>query len=126
MDVAIKFPICNIIACEDIAINSEQKMYICNPFTGSSGKIMKRFFTYTVIQGIPNGEQIFKIQLLDSGNKLVKQTDETKVKVEENLIRAKTQWTNIMFQQSGEHSLRVLLKCNNFFEVIGSSNLYIK
>lgn len=125
MDITLRVPLCNIIACEDIKQEEDNKMYICSPFTAALSGMVKRFYTYTIIQGIPNGMATFKIQLLNSQGKLIKETDESSVLVEENIIRAKTKWQNINFTKSGEYLLYVLIKCNNEYDVVGSSCIYI-
>lgn len=126
LKIGCMIPVCNIIVCEDIAVNSENKMYIINPFTGMSARFIRKFYTYTVIQGIPNGMTAFKIQIIGPDEKLVKQTEESQVMVEENIIRAKTQWSNICFDDHGEHAVRVLIRCNNDYDVIGTSHIYIQ
>jgi len=121
----LRVPVCNIITCEDIIVGSDNKMYISNPFTGSFGRFIKKFYTYTVIQGIPNGQMCFKIQIVDCYGEIVKETDDNIVFVKENLIRAKTKWSNISFLCGGEYAIRVLIKCNSEFEVVGSTSLHI-
>lgn len=113
------------MACEDIAVNGDNKLYICNPFTGTTGRNIKKFYTYTVIQGIPNGKAEFKIQIISPTGGVIKETDDNTVMVEENIIRAKTQWSNINFSENGEHTLKVLIKCNNEYDIVGSSYVYI-
>lgn len=125
LNVMLKIPVCNIITCEDIAVSSENKMYICNPFTGISKRSTRKFYTYTVIQEMPNGEAAFRIEIVSPDGKIIKQTEDNNILVEENLIRVKTQWSNIIFNDTGQYSIRVLIKCNNEFDVIGSSHLYI-
>lgn len=125
MNLAIKVPVCNVIACEDIAANSDEKIYICNPFTGTTEKNIRRFFTYTIIQGIPNGPTTFRIEIANPKGSIVKATEESTVTVEENIIRAKTKWSNMIFSETGEYTVRVLLKCNNEFDVVGTSNIYV-
>lgn len=125
MPITLKTPVCNLIACEDIAINSDNKVFICNPFTGTAGRNIKKFYTYAVIQGIPNGMLTFKIQIVRPNGSMVKETENNTILVEENIIRAKTQWLNVNFNECGEHIVQVLIKCNNEFEVVGSSYICI-
>jgi hypothetical protein len=124
MAVALKIPVCNIISCENIT-QEESKLYICNPFTAAFGGFMKKFYTYMVIQGIPNGITKFKIQILNPDHILIKESEESVIYVEENVIRAKTKWQNINFAKKGEYTVAVLLKCNNEFDIIGSSGIFI-
>ena len=100
-------------------------MYILNPFTGMFKRNTKKFYTYTVIQGIPNGDMIFKIQIVNPDGNIIKETEESCAKVEENILMAKTCWININFRQYGEYSIRVVIKCNDEYEIVGSLNIYI-
>jgi len=100
-------------------------MYICNPFTGTSKKSVKKFYTYAVIQGISNGLINFKIQIISPRGNMVKETESNGVMVEENIIRARTQWLNINFNECGEYTIRVLIKCNNMFDTVGYSHIFI-
>lgn len=125
MDITLKIPVCNIISCEDIRQDEENKINIYNPFTAAFGGIIKKFYTYAVIQGIPNGKAVFKIRIVGPVGNLIKETEESSVMVDENIIRAKTKWQNINFAKRGEYTITVLLKCNNEFDVVGSSCIFI-
>lgn len=123
MNMLLNIPTCNIIACESI-IENGGKTYICRPFTAISKKSIREFYTYTVIQGIPNGWLTFKIQITNQDGRIVRETEKSRVQVSENLIIARTKWSNIGFYDMGEYTLKVLILCNNEFEVVGSSNIY--
>lgn len=125
LNITIKVPMCNIIACEDIKLDDNNKMCILSPFTAISGGLVKRFYTYTVIQGILNGATIFKIQLLNQSGKVIQETEESRVYVEENIIRAKTKWQNVQFNKNSEYVLQVMIKCNNDYDVVGCSSICI-
>lgn len=125
MNISLKIPVCNIIACEDILIKEDGKVYMYNPFTAISGKSIKRFYTYSIIQGIPNGQVTFRIQIISPRERIVKETGDNTVLVEENIIRVKTEWKNILFDERGEHTFTVLLKCNNEYETSGVSYMLV-
>lgn len=125
LNIMLKIPICNIITCEDIRVNSDNRMFISGPFTCMSRKCTRRFYTYTVLQGIPNGFLTFKIEIAGPDGRIIKSTEENTSIVEENLLLVKTRWLNIRFNEHGEHTVRVLVKCNNEFDIIGSSNIHI-
>lgn len=125
MDIILRVPTCNIIACEEIKQEEGNNIYLCNPFTAAFGGLIKKFYTYAVIQGIPNGRALFKIQLLNPDGQIVKETEESSVIVEENIVRAKTKWQNINFLKKGEYTLAVLLKCNGEYDIVGSSCISI-
>lgn len=125
MYATYKIPVCNIIACEDIFIKNGAKLYIYNPFTAISGRNIKSFYTYSIIQEIPNGYMTFKAQIISPSGKVIKETEENTVEVGENVLRIKTQWSNISFFECGEHMIVVLMKCNNDFDIVGSSYLIV-
>ncbi|HBM79756.1 MAG TPA: hypothetical protein DD426_02780 [Clostridiaceae bacterium] len=125
MDISVRIPVCNIIACENITNSNGKKMYICNPFTAAARANIKKFYTYTIIQGIPNGLVIFKIMITDPFGNIVKETEESIVLAEENIIRVKTLWMNINFDNTGEYKFAVLIKCNKGFEITGTAYLNV-
>jgi hypothetical protein len=125
LEIKIRIPICNIITCEEISYTSDNKMYLCNPFTGSLANQIKKFFTYTIIQDMPNGNAIFKIQILGPKGIIIRETEESLVYVEENIIRIKTKWVNIPLRERGLYTLRVMLKCNGMYDEVGCSHMYI-
>lgn len=125
LEIMLRIPVCNLIACEDIFIRENAKVYIYNPFTAISGGSIKRFYTYAVIQGIPNGMMTFKVQIMSPRNKIVKESSESTVMVEENIIRVKTKWHSINFSEGGEHRIILLIKCNNEYDIAGSACVYI-
>lgn len=125
LTVKLRIPVCNVIICEDITLSHDNKMYILNPFTATSKRHINKFFTYSVIQDVPNGILCFKIQIVSPQEKVVKETEENITIVKNNLVIIKTQWTNISFDNSGQYTIRVLVKFNNDYDTVGSSHIYI-
>jgi hypothetical protein len=125
LNTLIKIPVCNIVACEDVLIKDSDKIYIYNPFTAVSGRNVKKFFTYSIIQEIPNGHITFKIQILSPRGIVLKETGENTAMVDDNIIRVKTQWINTAFHEKGQHAVEVLIKCNNDFDMVGCSYIQV-
>lgn len=125
LNTLIRVPVCNLVACEDIFSGENSKIYIYNPFTAVSGKSIKEFYTYAIIEGIRNGIMAFKIQIINPEEKILKETEISTVFVEENIVRVKTKWSNLSFNGRGEYKIILLLKCNYEYEVAGSICIYI-
>lgn len=125
MNTLIKIPVCNIIACEDVLSKDCGKIYIYNPFTAISGKNIKKFFTYSILQEIPNGQIIFKLRIIGPSGRVLKETEDNTTAVDENIIRVKTQWINTSFSEKGQHLIAMLMKCNNEFEIVGCSYILV-
>ena len=100
-------------------MGGDNKIRIYNPFTALSKENAKKFYTYTLIQGIPNDMLTYKIQIISPGHFILKETDANTTMVNHNLLTVKTLWSNISFNEVGNYMLQVLIKCNNQFEAVG-------